>query len=62
MRENPKIGNKKSEYLEGYSDGRNVSIGLLAFKLRSPNRSPAERVRLGSEEQQNERAMSFAME
>ena len=26
-----------------------------------PNRSPVKRVRFGSEEQQNERAMSFAM-
>ena len=36
-------------------------IDKTAAQRRHPNRNPAKRLRFGSEEQQNERAMSFAM-
>ena len=36
-------------------------MGQNSRVAADPNRSPAKRVRFGSEEQQNERVMSFAM-
>ena len=60
--------NDKSEHITHLDDVFGLSFddpsgikGLRTLGKEKPNRSPAKRVRFGSEEQQNERAMSFVV-